>query len=148
MKKSFLLFLLITFLSLFINCAGIKGPIRNITITNNTDIDQVLTFTINDTTTEEYTIPANDKISFTIVGGYTIKDDIDFRYSLTYINENTLEINNATKGTYTIINQLEHDIVLLDNMVEEFSCNISSGETKEIQNWNIVSDYRLQSRTA
>jgi hypothetical protein len=149
MKKILLTFFVLFFISLFTNCAGIIGPTRNITITNNTDIAQELSFVINDTKTEKYTIPANDTLSITVVGSYKVIDNLNFRYLLKYPDENTLEINNATKITFTVINQLDcqNPITLLDRTVEEFSCILTKGESKEVQNWNTDSDYYIEGTT-
>ena len=103
------------FLSLILTaCSNLNGPERHVTIENKTDVEQKVTLIINDKKEETYTVPAHDTKTTTIVGGFKVKDNLGYKYRISFTAENSVCIIDSPKVKKTVINNLQVAVKLLD----------------------------------
>lgn len=135
------------FLSLILTaCSNLNGPERHVTIENKTDVEQKVTLIINDKKEETYTVPAHDTKTTTIVGGFKVKDNLGYKYRISFTAENSVCIIDSPKVKKTVINNLQVAVKLLDENDSDFGSEISEKSTQKIEVYNITHKFYLENQ--
>ena len=144
MKRFLLISLLLSLI--LCSCSNLNGPERNVSIENQTDIEQNITLIINETREQTIKVPAHDIVYTTITGGFRVKNDLDFKYDYTFTAENCVLIINSKQIKKTVINNLSIDVTLLDENVSDFTLTLAANSTSEVDVYNITHNYYLENQ--
>ena len=143
--KSFKIITLLTLVFITLSCANLNGPHRDVTITNDTDVEQTITIVVtraSDTYNKNYTIQAHDTIYFEVIGGYKI-EPLNFRYQWKLIDDGHWGIVSANQKAITIIKNLPVSITLKDNNVSEFSSTVAAQNSETVNMYYTEHDFTL-----
>lgn len=107
----------------FISCENVLGPDYDITVENNTSVDQTFSIEINGGETKEYTVAAGSSITISFTGAYE-KSDLTPPYTWKYGSEDRWIIDEAPLTDWIIKNELDTAVTLKDSNIASYSFNV------------------------